>query len=100
MLQGVVEARAGRRSAAYAASRRVTEGLRSRDWTEGGPVQAVAFAPQSFVRTLQPPTDTPAEAAYIKAVLADKPMGYWPLNEPAGSRSSSTVRATASTATR
>ena len=33
---------------------------------------------------LQLPADTPAETAYIKAVLADKPMGYWPLNEPAG----------------
>ena len=46
----------------------------------------IAFAPRSFVRTLQPPTDTPSETAYINAVLADKPMGYWPLNEPAGSR--------------
>ena len=26
------------------------------------------------------------EDAYIQAVLADKPLGYWPLNEPAGSR--------------
>jgi hypothetical protein len=30
--------------------------------------------------------DAPAETAYINAVLADKPMGYWPLNEPAGAK--------------
>jgi hypothetical protein len=31
-------------------------------------------------------TTSPVEAAYMKAVLADKPMGYWPLNESAGAR--------------
>ncbi|MBN1394412.1 MAG: hypothetical protein JW959_05275 [Pirellulales bacterium] len=37
-----------------------------------------------FVRRLAMPPNTRAEEAYIKAVLADKPLGYWPLNESAG----------------
>ena len=53
---------------------------------EGNEFKAVAFAPQSFVRGASAPADTPAEAAYINAVLADKPLGYWPLNEPANAR--------------
>ena len=53
---------------------------------KGEQIKAVAFVPQSFMRKPQRATDTPAETAYIDAVLADKPMGYWPLNEPAGAR--------------
>ena len=53
---------------------------------EGGEFQAVAFAPQSFARTVRATADNPAETAYINAVLADKPLGYWPLNEPANAR--------------
>ena len=53
---------------------------------KGNGFETVAFAPQSFVRKLHLPADNPADAAYIKAVLADKPLGYWPLNKPAGAR--------------
>ncbi len=49
-------------------------------------IVAVAFAPRSFVRTIGATAEPPAEKAYIDAVLADKPLGYWPLNEPARSR--------------
>jgi hypothetical protein len=47
---------------------------------------AVTFAPRSFARELEPQSDQSSELSYMKAVLADKPLGYWPLNEPAGSR--------------
>jgi hypothetical protein len=54
---------------------------------KGSPLASIPFAPRSFTRKLrEPSTETPAEAAYIHAVLADKPMGYWPLNESAGAR--------------
>jgi hypothetical protein len=49
-------------------------------------IESVAFVPQSFVRKLNAPSDTPAEMAYINAVLADEPLAYWPLNEPAHAR--------------
>ena len=39
-----------------------------------------------FVRQLTAPPDTKAEDAYMRAVLADRPLGYWPLNEPPRSR--------------
>ncbi len=39
-----------------------------------------------FVRRLAAPPDKRGEGAYIRAVLADKPLGYWPLNEPAHAR--------------
>jgi hypothetical protein len=83
VLQGVVEAQApGRQGTAQ----RLTEGMAIGIGRERGQFKAVEFAPQSFARKLQPVVDTPAEAAYIKAVLADKPLGYWPLNEPVGAR--------------
>jgi hypothetical protein len=35
-----------------------------------------------FARVVSTMADNAAEAAYIRAVLADRPLGYWPLNEP------------------
>ncbi len=42
---------------------------------------AVSFMPRRFVRKLS--IWSQAETAYIDAVLADKPLAYWPLNERA-----------------
>jgi hypothetical protein len=86
VLQGIVEARQiGQRGSAVH-SRRLTEGKAVEIGRKGAEIKAVAFAPQAFARKLPRATDTPEETAYIKAVLADKPLGYWPLNEPAHSR--------------
>ena len=63
----------------------MTEGLAVEIGRKGKQSEAVAFLPQSFARKLDTPARAAAaEAAYIKAVLADKPLGYWPLNEPVG----------------
>ena len=43
---------------------------------------SIAFAPRSFVHRTSLSKEGPVETAYIDAVLADKPLGYWPLNEP------------------
>jgi hypothetical protein len=85
VLQGVVEARLAGVSGA-ATSRRLTEGSAVEILPAAARITTVAFAPQAFTRRLQLATDAPAEAAYIKAVLADRPMAYWPLNEPVGAR--------------
>jgi hypothetical protein len=47
---------------------------------------AVAFEPEHFARVLKSSNESPTEVAYRKAILADRPMAYWPLNEPAGTR--------------
>ena len=65
---------------------KVTEGFAVQVEPQGKEFEAVAFAPRSFARNLPVRTDSPADTAYIQAVLADKPLGYWPLNEPAGAR--------------
>jgi hypothetical protein len=85
VLHGVVETRGigqhhGERE------KRLTAGMAVEIGRKGKRMEAVTFAPQSFVQTLRKPADTPAETAYINAVLADKPMAYWPLNEPVGAR--------------
>jgi hypothetical protein len=46
-------------------------------------IKAVVFEAGSYTRRLRQASDVPAEAAYIEDVLADRPLGYWPLNEPA-----------------
>jgi hypothetical protein len=86
VIQGVVETRSIDVRGMLSPARRVTEGLAVAVGLKTAGIEAVAFAPQSFTRIVRPPTDTPAETAYISAVLADGPMGYWPLNEPAGAR--------------
>ena len=86
VLQGVVEARPAGVRGVSPPTQRVTQGCAVEIVPKADQFKVIAFAPRSFMRTLQPPTDAPSEAAYINAVLADKPMGYWPLNEPAGAR--------------
>jgi hypothetical protein len=85
VLQGVVETRSIDARGALSPPQRVTEGLAVAIGLKPKGIESVAFAPQSFTRALRP-ADTPAERAYINAVLADRPMGYWTLNEPAGAR--------------
>lgn len=86
VLRGAVEAQPIDIPGEASSGRRVTEGAAVVVEPKVAAVHAIAFAPQSFVRVLQPPSDTSSEAAYVKAILADDPMGYWPLNEPAGAR--------------
>ena len=87
VLQGAVETRTVGAKGSAECCQRVTEGLAVEIGRKGKQSEAVAFLPQSFVRKLDAPAHTAAaEAAYIKAVLTDKPLGYWPLNEPAGTK--------------
>ncbi|MBN1394254.1 MAG: hypothetical protein JW959_04470 [Pirellulales bacterium] len=65
---------------------RVEAGHAIRIEPDGDSTSVVSFAPDRFIRRLTTPPDKRAEEAYIRAVLADKPLGYWPLNEPANSR--------------
>ncbi|MCD4727365.1 MAG: hypothetical protein K8R46_06880, partial [Pirellulales bacterium] len=51
-----------------------------------GKVTAVKFAFKGFVRNLRTEAGRKIEAAYVRGVLADKPLAYWPLNEPAQAR--------------
>ena len=83
VLRGAVDARIVDPRGSTPRHQRVTEGLAIEIGRKGTRIDAVAFAPRSFARRLDTPVDTPAEAAYINTVLADKPLGYWPLNEPA-----------------
>jgi hypothetical protein len=86
VLQGVVETSGiGEKGHQQQQRQRLTEGKAVEIGRKGGEIKSVAFAPQLFARSLQRMTSRPSEAAYIKAVLADKPLGYWPLNEPRGS---------------
>ena len=87
VIQGVVEACHTARQGKAEHRERLTQGAAVEIGVKVEAIKAVAFAPQRFVRKLQPnAVDASAEAAYVKAVLADKPLGYWPLNEPAGAR--------------
>jgi hypothetical protein len=86
VFQGVVDAQVVNPRHGTESHRRLVEGDAVEIGRSSGNLQMIAFAPKLFTRKLQPVTDLSAEAAYIKAVLADKPMGYWPLNEPAGAR--------------
>ena len=87
VLQGVVEAQIASVRGGVLRNVRVTEGHAVEVAPKAEQFKEVAFVSEPFTRVLRVPTvDTPAEAAYIQAVLADRPMGYWPLNEPAGSR--------------
>ena len=86
VLRGAVDARIVDPRGSAPRHQRVTEGLAVEIGRKGARIDTVAFAPRSFTRRLDAPIDTAAEAAYINAVLADKPLGYWPLNEPAGVR--------------
>jgi hypothetical protein len=86
VLQGTVVAQVVDAHGGAPRRQHVSEGVAVEIGRQERDFRAVAFAPQSFTRKLQRATDAPAETAYIQAVLADKPMGYWPLNEPAGAR--------------
>ena len=79
VLQGTVDVRRISQQGGAERHERLTEGQAIGIGRRGS--RTVAFVPRSFARRLQCMTDTPAEAAYIEAVLADKPLGYWPLNE-------------------
>jgi hypothetical protein len=78
VLQGSVDAQsiAGHEHVVVQQGRAVRVSLRERK------IETVSFTPARFARVLvAPPADSPAERAYIDAVLADRPLGYWPLNE-------------------
>jgi hypothetical protein len=84
VLQGVVDAQVVGPPGKTGYHERVTEGGAVEIRAANAPIEKIAFVPQAFARNMQPAPRSPAEAAYIKAVLADGPMGYWPLNESAG----------------
>ncbi len=47
----------------------------------------IHYAPHLFARKMPDLSAQPlCETLYSKVVLADEPLGYWPLSEPAGSR--------------
>ncbi len=47
----------------------------------------IRYAPHLFARKMPDSSAQPlCETLYRKIVLADEPLGYWPLSEPAGSR--------------
>ena len=46
----------------------------------------VPYVSDRFVRRLTFPPDSQTDESYARVVLADKPLGYWPLNEPAYAR--------------
>jgi hypothetical protein len=86
VLQGVVDAQPIAARGGTATHRRITAGAAVEIGRQSYSITTVAFAPASFTRKLKQVTNTPAESAYVNAVLADKPLGYWPLNEPTGAR--------------
>jgi hypothetical protein len=86
VFRGVVDAQLVNPRHGAESHRRLVEGEAVEIGRSSGNLQMIAFAPRLFTRKLQPVTDLSAETAYIKAVLADKPLGYWPLNEPARAR--------------
>jgi len=86
VLQGRVEIKAeacgeDERNCVY-----LSEGKAMRIEPHGKTFVSVAFVPSRFLRSLRVASDSTVERAYIEHVLADKPLGYWPLNEPAGAR--------------
>ena len=86
VLQGVVDATAVDSRGEKQRHDRVTEGHAVQIKPKSMQFEVVTFAPQAFTRKLQSETDKSAERGYINAVLADRPLAYWPLNEPAGCR--------------
>jgi hypothetical protein len=64
---------------------RVAEGNAVRIDPKSGNFVSVSYSPDRFAE-IRKGRHSREEEAYIQAVLADKPLGYWPLNEPAGSR--------------
>jgi hypothetical protein len=63
----------------------VTEGNAVRIEPKSGKFVSVPYAAERFA-DLRKDKTSHEEEIYIQAVLADKPLGYWPLNEPAGAR--------------
>jgi hypothetical protein len=59
----------------------LSAGAAVRVTSQGKAFQPIAFAPTAFVDTLTSPAASAIERSYIDAVLADRPLGYWPLNE-------------------
>ncbi len=53
---------------------------------KSGKITTMDFAAKGFVRNLRIEAGRKIEAAYVRNVLADKPLAYWPLNEPAKER--------------
>jgi hypothetical protein len=47
----------------------------------GKHVIEIPFSPQQFTRRLMSECNQHVERQYIQTILADKPLGYWPLNE-------------------
>ncbi len=86
VLQGEVVSRPRSAEDGGDKSVRVKAGHAVRIGPDRGEFAPVDFAATGFVRQLQAPSEPDADADYIRVVLADKPLAYWPLNEPARSR--------------
>jgi hypothetical protein len=86
VIQGVVEAKGTGPQAELSQAKRLTKGQAIEIGQKDKAYQPVAFAPEQFTRKLELNAGVPSEVPYMTAVLADQPLAYWPLNEPAGSR--------------
>ncbi len=86
VIEGMVETRIVGSKEDQGEHRRVTAGQAVAMQPSGNQIDTVAYGSQSFVRKLDVLPNSPGEMAYIEAVMLDDPMGYWPLNEPAKSR--------------
>jgi hypothetical protein len=84
VLQGAVDARTVGSRNTTSPHRLVTAGHAIEVGRAGETIEPVTFVPHSFIRTVRPVADAPAKTAYMKAVLADNPIGYWRLGESGG----------------
>jgi hypothetical protein len=82
VLQGAVEMQSGGSGGVGRRLQRVAEGYAVEVVHQGDAPMTVTFTPQSFTRTMSAVAADATEAAYIHTVLADRPLAYWPLNEP------------------
>jgi hypothetical protein len=64
----------------------LTAGQSARIDADGKHLVNIHCNQKQFVRRLTAELDIRAEQQYIKTVLADRPVGYWPLNQPPRSR--------------
>ncbi len=84
--QGEVISQPCAMEAGIGAAVHVTEGHAVRIEPQNTKSVAIAFSRRLFARQISVPKEQQAEAAYRNAVLADKPLAYWPLNESKHSR--------------
>jgi hypothetical protein len=88
VIQGKVDVEMTNPHGASQSRIRVSAGSAVRVESKGKTILAVSYAPRRFASQLAfaSAMDTSAERSYIQAVLADKPLAYWPLNEPPRAR--------------